>query len=171
MNGVAMPRSNTKRRSSKPATTVITHVAAHDLRVNGSTQVRMPSHEMTSARRNGAATASTPYQREFVYKGKQRDAVIDTIFKSYPLNVMYWAVRTDGSFEIIDGQQRTISVCQYVNGDFSFEGRYFHNLQADEKEKLLNYELTVYCCSGTDSEKLAWLKTINIAGEKLTDQE
>ena len=112
-----------------------------------------------------------PYQREFVYKDKQRNAVIDTVFKNYPLNVMYWAVRDDGGFEIIDGQQRTISVCQFVNGDFSFEGRYFHNLQADEKEKFLNYELTVYRCSGTDSEKLAWFKTINIAGEKLTDQE
>ena len=29
----------------------------------------------------------------------------------------------------------------------------------------------VYLCSGTDSEKLDWFKTINIAGEKLTDQE
>jgi len=112
-----------------------------------------------------------PFQREFVYKDKQRDAVIDTVFKNYPLNVMYWAVRRDGNFEIIDGQQRTISICQFYNGDFSFNGRYFHNLQDDEKEKFLNYELTVYRCSGTDSEKLAWFKTINIAGEKLTDQE
>ena len=29
----------------------------------------------------------------------------------------------------------------------------------------------IYLCSGTDSEKLEWFKTINIAGEKLTDQE
>ena len=29
----------------------------------------------------------------------------------------------------------------------------------------------VYICSGTDSEKLEWFKTINIAGEKLTEQE
>ena len=52
-----------------------------------------------------------PYQREFVYKAAQRDAVIDTIQNGFPLNVMYWAVRDDGTFEIIDGQQRTISVC------------------------------------------------------------
>ena len=62
-----------------------------------------------------------PYQREFIYKDKQRDAVIDTIAKDFPLNVMYWAVRTDGGFEVIDGQQRTISICQFVDGDFSFE--------------------------------------------------
>lgn len=111
------------------------------------------------------------YQREFIYKDKQRDAVINTITKNFPLNVMYWAVREDGTFEVIDGQQRTISICQYVDGDFAFQNRYFHNLKADEKEKILNYTLMVYVCSGTESEKLEWFKTINIAGEKLTEQE
>lgn len=112
-----------------------------------------------------------PYQREFIYKDKQRDAVIDTIVKGFPLNVMYWAVRDEGGYEVIDGQQRTISICQYVEGDFAFKGRYFHNLQKDEQEHILDYKLMVYLCSGTDSEKLEWFKTINIAGEELTDQE
>lgn len=112
-----------------------------------------------------------PFQREFIYKDKQRDAVINTITKEFPLNVMYWAVREDGNFEVIDGQQRTISICQFVAGDFAFKSRYFHNLQTDEKEKILSYKLMVYLCSGEDSEKLEWFKTINIAGERLTDQE
>ena len=112
-----------------------------------------------------------PYQREFVYKDKQRNAVIDTVFKGFPLNVMYWAVRDDGRFEIIDGQQRTISVAQYVAGDFSFEEMYFHNLPLDKQEQFLDYELMVYECNGTDSEKLKWFETVNIAGVKLTEQE
>jgi hypothetical protein len=112
-----------------------------------------------------------PYQREFIYKDKQRDAVINTITKNFPLNVMYWAVREDGTFEVIDGQQRTISICQYVDGEFAYQNRYFHNLKADEKEQILNYNLMVYVCSGTESEKLEWFETINIAGEKLTPQE
>jgi hypothetical protein len=112
-----------------------------------------------------------PYQREFIYKDKQRDAVIDTVRKDFPLNVMYWAVQDDGTFEVIDGQQRTISVCQYVDGVFSINDMYFHNLQDDEQEQIRNYKCMVYLCSGTDSEKLEWFKTINIAGEKLTDQE
>ena len=120
---------------------------------------------------NGKLDIRPPYQREFIYKDKQRDAVINTITKKFPLNVMYWAVREDRSYEVIDGQQRTISVCQYINGDFAYMFKYFHNLQKDEKEKILNYKLMVYICSGTDSEKLEWFKTINIAGEKLTDQE
>lgn len=112
-----------------------------------------------------------PYQREFIYKDKQRDAVIETVLKNFPLNVMYWAVRDEGGYEVIDGQQRTISICQYVAGEFSYSGRFYYNLHADEKEKILNYELMVYLCSGTDSEKLDWFKTINIAGAQLTDQE
>jgi len=112
-----------------------------------------------------------PYQREFVYKDKQREAVIDTITKNYPLNVMYWADNGNGTFEVIDGQQRTISICQYVNGDFAYFFKYFHNLQKDEQEQILNYKIMVYICSGTDSEKLEWFKTINIAGEELTEQE
>jgi hypothetical protein len=120
---------------------------------------------------SGKLDIRPPYQREFIYKDRQRDAVIETIMRDFPLNVMYWAVREDGDYEVIDGQQRTISVCQYVEGDFAFKGRYFHNLQTDEQERILDYPLMIYLCSGTDSEKLEWFKTINIAGEKLADQE
>ena len=120
---------------------------------------------------NGKLDIRPPYQREFIYKDKQREAVIDTITKNFPLNVMYWAVREDGNFEVIDGQQRTISICQFVTGEFAYNFRFFHNLQKDEQEQILNYKLMVYLCSGTDSQKLEWFKTINIAGEKLTEQE
>ena len=120
---------------------------------------------------DGKLDIRPPYQREFIYKDKQRDAVINTITKDFPLNVMYWAVRENDNFEVIDGQQRTISICQYVNGDFAFNNRYFHNLKNDEQEQIFDYKLMVYLCSGTDSEKLEWFRTINIAGEKLTEQE
>lgn len=119
----------------------------------------------------GSLDIRPPYQREFIYKDKQRDAVINTITKDFPLNVMYWAVRTEDNFEVIDGQQRTLSICQYINGDFAYQNRYFHNLKTDEQEQILNYKLMVYVCSGAESEKLEWFRTINIAGEKLTEQE
>lgn len=115
------------------------------------------------------------YQREFVYKDKQRDAVIESIRKGFPLNVMYWAKNADGTYEVLDGQQRTISFCQFVKGDFSIKidghPKYFHNLTDEEQEQILNYELMVYTCEGNDKERLDWFRTINIAGEKLTDQE
>lgn len=120
---------------------------------------------------NGKLDIRPPYQREFVYGDKERKAVIDTITKNFPLNVMYWSVQDKDNFEVIDGQQRTISICQYVEGDFSVNGLAFHNLPKDKKEQILNYKLMVYFCSGTDSEKLEWFETINIAGKELTKQE
>ena len=113
------------------------------------------------------------YQREFVYNPSQRDAVINSIQNNRPLNVMYWAVRADGSYEVIDGQQRTISIARYVDvvDGFPVNDLFFENLPGDRQKQILDYELMVYMCEGTDSDQLDWFKTINIAGEKLTDQE
>ena len=118
------------------------------------------------------------YQREFIYKPEQQRAVIDTLSKGYPLNVMYWSDQGDGSYELIDGQQRTLSICTFLNNDFSCKGLFgnpqplkFGTLSEDLQKKILDYELTVYICDGTESEKLEWFRTINIAGEELTDQE
>lgn len=120
---------------------------------------------------SGKLNIRPKYQREFVYKADKRNAVIDTIVKGFPLNVMYWAKNEDGTFEVLDGQQRTISFCQYVNGDFSLNERFFHNLTKTEQEKILNYKLMIYFCEGNDKEKLDWFRIINIAGEVLTPQE
>ena len=129
------------------------------------------------------------YQREFVYKDKQRDEVIKTVRQDFPLNVMYWIITSeDGSkidlddpafdlydpkyrYEVLDGQQSTLSICEYVEGNFSIDYRAFHNLTETEQEQILKYPLMIYICEGTDKEKLDWFKIINIAGEKLTSQE
>jgi len=120
---------------------------------------------------DGKLNIRPKYQREFVYDESKRNAVIETIFKGFPLNVMYWVKNETGDFELLDGQQRTISFCQYINGDFSFQNKYFHNLTTTEKNRILDYKLMIYICEGNDKEKLDWFKIINIAGERLTPQE
>jgi hypothetical protein len=123
----------------------------------------------------GRLNIRPPYQREFIYKEKQRNEVIQTVRKNFPLNTMYWVKVGDDHFELMDGQQRTISICRYVAGDFSIEidgsPMNFGNLTGNKRQEILDYDLQVYVCEGTDSEKLDWFKIINIAGEKLTDQE
>lgn len=111
------------------------------------------------------------YQREFVYKDKQRDSVLETVRKNFPLNVMYWVKNDDWTYEVLDWQQRTISICEYIDWKFSINYQYFHNLEKEEQEQILDYKLMVYFCEWTDKEKLDWFKTINIAWEKLTEQE
>lgn len=115
-----------------------------------------------------------PYQREFVYRDAQRDEVVRTVMRGLPLNVMYWVDRGEGRdprYEVLDGQQRTISVCSYVSGGYAVDDMYFRNQPDDIQRRILDYELVVYVCRGTDSEKLDWFRIVNIAGERLTDQE
>ncbi|MBB1532592.1 MAG: DUF262 domain-containing protein [Mogibacterium sp.] len=123
----------------------------------------------------GKLNIRPPFQREFIYKEKQRNEVVNTVMKNFPLNVMYWVKSDDGTYEVLDGQQRTISICQYANDDFSIVvdgyARKFGNLTQSEQEQIYSYPLMIYICEGTDKEKLDWFKIINIAGEQLTAQE
>ena len=125
---------------------------------------------------HGRLDVRPPFQREFIYKDNQRDEVIRTIRKGFPLNVMYWSVsgkneNGEDTYELMDGQQRTISIGQYINGDFSIDHQGFDNLTADERQQILDYKLNIYICDGTEKEKLDWFKIINIVGEELTPQE
>lgn len=119
----------------------------------------------------GKLTVRPAYQREFVYKDKQRDAVINSIRNNFPLNTMYWVKTSEDEYELLDGQQRSLSICQFINGDFSFNYQYFKGLTKEEQQQILDYELQVYICEGTDKEKLEWFRVINTAGEPLTEQE
>lgn len=124
---------------------------------------------------NGQLDIRPPYQREFVYTHDKQSAVIHSVLKGYPLSVFYWADKGDDEYEVIDGQQRTLSLCEYVHNRFTvnMNGRsnYFRNLTGEEQDRILNYEIPVYLCSGSDRERLEWFEIINIAGETLTKQE
>lgn len=121
-----------------------------------------------------------PFQRNFVYKEDAQVKVLDTVSKNFPLNVMYWGINADGDYEIIDGQQRTLSICRFVHDpDFYSSGlfgndspRRFKSLDKREQKTILDYDkLMVFVCKGDDDERLDWFRTINIASESLSEQE
>lgn len=129
----------------------------------------------------GKLNVRPAYQREFVYDKYRRDRVNHSVYNGLPLNSMYWAKNPDGTYEVIDGQQRIISICQFITNDdgegnpiaINFNGKHtqtFNNL-GDKKEEIYDYKLNVYVCEGTPDEKLEWFHTINIAGVPMEDQE
>lgn len=111
------------------------------------------------------------FQREFIYNNEQRDEVIRSVRKNFPLNIMYWICNPDGKFEMLDGQQRTISICRYVQDTFAVDKMRFMNLTPEEQTKFLSYKLMIYFCEGEEREKRDWFKIVNMAGEELTPQE
>lgn len=129
----------------------------------------------------GLLDVRPPFQREFVYKDKQREAVLNTVLRGFPLNTIYWSkkITDDGTetFEVLDGQQRILSICQFATNAFSVRwngnARFRHNLNTTPElvRAFEEYELDVYLCEGTAEEQLEWFETINIAGMVLKPQE
>jgi len=106
------------------------------------------------------------YQREFVYDDNKQKAVINSILNGLPLNVMYWVKQKDGKYNVLDGQQRTISIAKYINGEFSVDvdgnPQMFHNLSQELQDKILDYKLDIYICEGSEDETLSWFeRTVN----------
>ena len=125
----------------------------------------------------GQLTIQPEYQRNYIYADGKRDvAVIESLLKGYPLGLIYFNKVDDGKFEVLDGQQRITSFGRFVTGKFAVKDengmeQYFSGLAEDQQQKILNSELLVYVCEGTESEIKEWFKTINIAGVPLNSQE
>ena len=132
---------------------------------------------------DGQLNIRPAFQREFIYtRPGDKESVIHSIANNFPLNVMYWADDGEGKYEMLDGQQRTLSICKFCANNFTSDAfssgnpEYFgtngkDGLPQDERKLFLNYKLLVYHCTGDDSDKMKWFKTINIPGKQLEHQE
>ena len=125
----------------------------------------------------GKLTIQPEYQRNYIYADGKRDvAVIDSVLKGYPIGLIYFNKVNDDDLEILDGQQRITSLGRFVTGKFAIKDadgmqQYFSGLAKDKQDKILQTELLIYECEGTESEIKEWFKTINIAGVPLSNQE
>jgi hypothetical protein len=118
------------------------------------------------------------YQREFIYvKPEDRRAVLETIFDDCPLNLMYWVKRADGNYELLDGQQRTLSIMKFLDHQDYWEengAKYYADTPAfaTKRKKILDYKLDIAVIEdATKDEILKLFNRINIKGKELNDQE
>lgn len=116
------------------------------------------------------------YQREFIYDIPNEQAVISTVIKNHPLNIMYWVQNNNGDFELLDGQQRTLSICRFLDHKYYILDKdgnkvYEDTMLSDDLNKIMEYKLDICICRGTEGEILDWFKTINIKGKELNEQE
>jgi hypothetical protein len=126
---------------------------------------------------SGRLTIQPEYQRNYIYADGKRDvAVITSLLKGYPLGLVYFNKPTPETLEVLDGQQRITSFGRFITGKFAIKDdngmeQYFSGLAKDKQEKILNSEILVYECEGTETEIKEWFKTINTVGVPLNDQE
>ena len=128
---------------------------------------------------NGKLCVRPDFQREFIYKLPQQEAVIDTILNDGYLGVFSFFKKDGDSkfdYDLGDGQQRGMSIFRYCDGKYPYKNRqgndqFVFNLSKEDHEKLMNYEIDVIIIEGTKDEKLDWYRRINTAGITQTDQE
>lgn len=155
-------------------TTLITDLTVADI-CNGFTYSKLEAKGLFGW--GGKLIIQPEYQRHYIYgDGKHDVEVIKSLLKGYPLGLLYFVKRSDGRYEVLDGQQRITSFGRYLTGFFSIvdddnREKQFSALPEDKREKISKSPLTIYVCEGTESEIKQWFETINIVGMKLTDQE
>ena len=126
---------------------------------------------------SGTLTIQPEYQRNYIYADGKRDvAVINSILKGYPLGLIYFNTVNKNKFEVLDGQQRITSFGRFVSNKFAIKDengmqQYFDSLATELQNKILETQIVIYECEGTEPEIKEWFKTINIAGVPLTTQE
>jgi 5-methylcytosine-specific restriction endonuclease McrA len=126
---------------------------------------------------SGRLTIQPEYQRAYIYAdGKKDVAVINSLLAGYPLGLIYFNRVSNDKLEVLDGQQRITSFGRFVSGKFAIEDengmqQYFTGLAKDKQQKILDSEILVYECEGTESEIKEWFQIINIAGVPLKTQE
>ncbi len=129
----------------------------------------------------GLLNIRPPYQREYIYDGKKdfQENLMRSVYHGRPVNLIYFAKAEDSEYdyELLDGQQRIITICKFIKERrFSItlpdgEVQYWQGLPVKDQERILNYQLHVHVCEGDSDELMRWFKTINTGAKELSDQE
>lgn len=91
--------------------------------------------------KNDQINLHPPYQRNFIWSLKDQKLLIDSILKGYPLPNFFIYKNDDGSFDMVDGQQRATTISKYVRGDFADSGKHYY--RDIDKDRFMSYRLNV----------------------------
>ncbi|PPG50171.1 hypothetical protein C5C24_10710 [Rathayibacter sp. AY2B3] len=136
------------------------------------------------------------YQRKLVWTLEEKQRLIESVVKKYPIPAIILAERPGETFEIIDGLQRLFTIMSFIELGFStIEGDFFDVRQfptakqrmdeglfdqndgaslisRSDVSALLDYTLAVSVMRGSDENEIDDVfRRINTYGHRLSDQE
>ncbi|APW63526.1 hypothetical protein BSF38_05098 [Paludisphaera borealis] len=150
--------------------------------------------------REGVLLVNRQYQRKLVWTVAEKQHLIDSILKDYPMPLFLLAEKPSGSnlvsLEIIDGMQRLNAIFSFIEHSFTYNGRCFdirefprarqaaeagcfvpcadniERISALDCANILDYQLAVTVVpSELDSRITDVFGRINSGGRQLSDQE
>lgn len=143
----------------------------------------------------GKLLVNRRYQRKLVWTLEEKQKLIESLLKKYPIPAILLAERDNGSYEIIDGLQRLHTIVSFIETAFTTkEGKHFdvaqyvtaknrasagaftvtsgETLSPGEVGTFLDYSTAIYVMRGASDEEIDDVfSRINTYGHRLSEQE
>lgn len=143
---------------------------------------------LVSRIRRGRLILQPDFQRDYVWSRTKASALIESILMRIPLPVIYVAELNDGSWEMVDGQQRLTAIRAFVDGMFpdgqpfrlgrlrvrdDLRGKLFTELSPEEQSAIEDYSLRVIMIQKEADHDLKFevFERLNSGADKLNDME
>ena len=129
------------------------------------------------------------YQRKYVMKPQVASRLIESILLDIPLPIVYFAEEEDGSWSVIDGQQRLTSIISFVQGKNLYDDKpfkltslnvmtelnrkSFSDLSNEQQEKILNTAIRSFVIKkeSNDDIKFEIFERLNTGSTPLNEDE
>ena len=123
--------------------------------------------------KNDRINLHPPYQRNFIWSLKDQKLLIDSILKGYPLPNFFIYKKKEGTFDMVDGQQRATTISKFVKGDFAdSRKRYYHDIEQDKFNSYILNVTEVYDIDEANDESLEdFYSLVNKRGVHLNPAE
>lgn len=125
------------------------------------------------------------FQRNTVWKSKQKCELIESILMGLPLPIFYFKQQNNSTYVVVDGKQRLSTLFEFLNNDFTLKslkilqflnGRKFEDLTAElgiYQSQLEDYQVYSHVILPPTPDKILFdiFDRVNRGGTKLNKQE
>jgi hypothetical protein len=130
----------------------------------------------------GELNLNPDFQRNEVWKIKQKSRLIESILIKIPIPSFYIDARDESNWIVIDGLQRLSTIIRYMKDEFllkdleflkELDEKKFSQLDRNFQRRIEDFKLTLYLIRPNTPEEIALniFTRINTLGEPLTQQE
>ena len=136
---------------------------------------------------SGAICLDPDFQRNYVWKAKQKSELIESVLMGIPLPLIYLAETMQGTLVIIDGRQRLTTFFDFIDNQFMLKGLNilselngcrFRDLEKDEGRRrfasaIVDFQLITYIIKYPTPDRVRFdiFDRINRGGTPLNNQE
>lgn len=119
------------------------------------------------------------YQRGYVWELEDKQLLIDSIFNNIDigkfafihLDDKKWA-ETGNGYEILDGKQRLSTIIDFYENRFPYNGVYYNDLSAKDKNVFLNHHIVQGEVRGADRKAvLKYFLMLNRTGKSMDQSQ